>query len=108
MDKVYDFIVIGAGTAGGILAHNLTKAGANCLLIEAGKHFTKETFPHAEADASAQMYWGGGIEFDKTAKMLGLPYPGGPRIEQLAVNGDPGAFEQHGYTGGFPQALFRG
>lgn len=30
--------------------------------------------------------------FDKVAKMLGLPYPGGPQIEKLAVNGNPKAF----------------
>lgn len=30
-----------------------------------------------------------GEAFDKTAKLLGLPYPGGPRIEVLAQAGDP-------------------
>lgn len=30
-----------------------------------------------------------GEAFDKTAKLLGLPYPGGPRIEVLARDGDP-------------------
>lgn len=30
-----------------------------------------------------------GEAFDKTAKLLGLPYPGGPRIEILARDGDP-------------------
>ncbi len=72
MKEVFDYIIVGAGTAGGVLAYNLTKAGANCLLIEAGQHFTKETFPTAEADASAQMYWGGGIEFSHNARMAFL------------------------------------
>ncbi len=30
-----------------------------------------------------------GEAFDKAAKLLGLPYPGGPAIEQLAKSGDP-------------------
>jgi N6-L-threonylcarbamoyladenine synthase len=30
-----------------------------------------------------------GEAFDKTAKLLGLPYPGGPAIEELAKRGDP-------------------
>ncbi len=30
-----------------------------------------------------------GESFDKVAKMMGLPYPGGPVIEQLAKEGDP-------------------
>lgn len=29
-----------------------------------------------------------GEAFDKVAKMLGFPYPGGPKIEQLALQGD--------------------
>jgi N6-L-threonylcarbamoyladenine synthase len=30
-----------------------------------------------------------GEAFDKAAKILGLPYPGGPVIDRLAANGDP-------------------
>ena len=33
-----------------------------------------------------------GESFDKTAKMMGLGYPGGPVIEQLALKGDEDAF----------------
>ncbi|MGB5484328.1 tRNA (adenosine(37)-N6)-threonylcarbamoyltransferase complex transferase subunit TsaD [Parasphingorhabdus sp.] len=32
-----------------------------------------------------------GEAFDKTAKILGLGYPGGPKVEALAREGDPGA-----------------
>ena len=32
-----------------------------------------------------------GEAFDKAAKLLGLPYPGGPAIEELAAEGDPKA-----------------
>lgn len=32
-----------------------------------------------------------GEAFDKTAKLLGLGYPGGPRVESAAATGDPGA-----------------
>ncbi|WP_304176432.1 tRNA (adenosine(37)-N6)-threonylcarbamoyltransferase complex transferase subunit TsaD [Phenylobacterium aquaticum] len=39
-----------------------------------------------------------GEAFDKIAKSLGLPYPGGPALEQLAKSGDPA-----GYT--LPRAL---
>lgn len=39
-----------------------------------------------------------GEAFDKVAKMLGLPYPGGPAIDRLAVNGDSSAFV-------FPRAM---
>ena len=33
-----------------------------------------------------------GEAFDKVAKMLGLPYPGGPQVEQAARGGDPARF----------------
>ena len=42
-----------------------------------------------------------GEAFDKTAKMLGLPYPGGPLVDQLAELGNPKAFP-------FPKANIAG
>jgi N6-L-threonylcarbamoyladenine synthase len=33
-----------------------------------------------------------GEAFDKTAKLLGLPYPGGPELARLAQGGHPGVF----------------
>lgn len=49
-----------------------------------------------------------GEAFDKVAKMLGLPYPGGPSIEKAATNGDPHHFaytiplqKQKGCNGSF-------
>ena len=34
-----------------------------------------------------------GEAFDKTAKILGLPYPGGPAVEQAAKTGNPRAYD---------------
>ena len=34
-----------------------------------------------------------GEAFDKSAKLLGLPYPGGPHLARLAQGGDPQAFK---------------
>lgn len=36
-----------------------------------------------------------GEAFDKVARALGLPYPGGPELEKLARDGDPEAFRLH-------------
>ncbi len=69
---MYDFVIIGSGVSGGLLAHHLHNAGANCVLLESGKYFRKNTFPENEADYSAQLYWGGGMEFDEKAKMVFL------------------------------------
>lgn len=42
-----------------------------------------------------------GEAFDKVAKMLGLPYPGGPEIDKHARSGDPTAFD-------FPRSFMSG
>ena len=34
-----------------------------------------------------------GEAFDKVGKLLGLPYPGGPQVAKLAVQGQPGRFQ---------------
>jgi len=39
-----------------------------------------------------------GEAFDKVARLLGLPYPGGPEIDRVASTGDPGAIR-------FPRGL---
>ncbi len=41
-----------------------------------------------------------GEAFDKVAKLLGLPYPGGPEIERIAIKGNPEAF---GLPRSFPE-----
>lgn len=44
-----------------------------------------------------------GEAFDKVAKILGLPYPGGPYIEKLAKTGDPSKFAlKAGFVKGKP------
>ena len=36
-----------------------------------------------------------GEAFDKVARAMGLPYPGGPELEKLAKGGDPNAYRLH-------------
>ena len=47
-----------------------------------------------------------GEAFDKTAKLLGLPYPGGPAIEKAALRGDPMRFNLPRPLIGRPNADF--
>jgi N6-L-threonylcarbamoyladenine synthase len=51
-----------------------------------------------------------GEAFDKVARMLGLGYPGGPIIERLAKDGDPGKvkFTQAKISDGRPDLSFSG
>ena len=67
MLPVDDFIIIGAGISGIIMAKQLSERGASITLLEAGKHFNRHTYPRKEIDANSQLYWGGGIELNQHA-----------------------------------------
>ena len=67
----YDAIIVGSGVSGSFIAHELVKAGMKCLCLEAGSHFTTETYPVEEVDANARLYWSGGLELNTDAS-LGL------------------------------------
>jgi len=60
-------------------------SGGHCLLINAKSLGNYEIIGQTLDDAV-------GEAFDKVAKILGLGYPGGPRIEILAKEGNPSAF----------------
>ncbi|MFN2459516.1 MAG: tRNA (adenosine(37)-N6)-threonylcarbamoyltransferase complex transferase subunit TsaD [Candidatus Velthaea sp.] len=51
-----------------------------------------------------------GEAFDKTARLLGLPFPGGPALDRLAREGDPGAvaFPRHKPDAGTLDMSFSG
>ncbi|OQB24247.1 MAG: tRNA N6-adenosine threonylcarbamoyltransferase [Firmicutes bacterium ADurb.Bin182] len=51
-----------------------------------------------------------GEAFDKVARVLGLGYPGGPKLESLALSGDPHAFDFHSpfNSGDHPDFSFSG
>lgn len=59
----------------------LTVSGGHTQLIKVTDHLKFELLGQTIDDAV-------GEAFDKAAKVLGLPYPGGPMIDKLAQNGD--------------------
>ena len=63
----------------------LLVSGGHTLLIEVAGVGRYRTLGASRDDAA-------GEAFDKTAKLLGLPYPGGPQLAQLAQSGRAGAF----------------
>ena len=65
------------------------------VLLISGGHtqiIRVESFEHMEILATS-MDDSVGESFDKTAKMMGLGYPGGPLIEALALKGDENRFD---------------
>ena len=50
-------VVIGSGAGGGTVANELTQAGVNVVLLEAGGHLTNEDYVNNEWEAFNQMAW---------------------------------------------------
>lgn len=89
MSEHYDYIIIGSGAGGSPLAHYLTQAGANVLMLESGKRFNKHTFPDNEMDANAQLMWGGGTDLTKDARTVllrGKCVGGGTIVNQCLLD----------------------
>ncbi|MFO8026504.1 MAG: tRNA (adenosine(37)-N6)-threonylcarbamoyltransferase complex transferase subunit TsaD [Opitutales bacterium] len=75
-----------------LLPHlGLIVSGGNTILFQIDQDRRIEVLAETVDDAA-------GEALDKGAKLLGLPYPGGPRVEQLAASGDAKAFD-------FPKAI---
>lgn len=70
---------------------SLLVSGGHTQLIVVKSHLEMEIIGQSIDDAA-------GEAFDKCAKMMGLPYPGGPVIDKLAQQGNP-----HAFTFGLPQ-----
>ena len=68
-DTRFDAIVVGAGVSGSFVAAELTRAGLRTVCLEAGRAFTRETYPRKEIDGNALLYWGGGIELNTYASI---------------------------------------
>lgn len=64
----------------------LTISGGHTQIVKVSDYFEMEILGQAIDDAV-------GEAFDKSAKILGMPYPGGPLIDKYAQSGNPKAFK---------------
>jgi len=64
----------------------LTVSGGHTQIVLVKDYFDMEVVGKTIDDAA-------GEAFDKAAKIMGLPYPGGPVIDKLAKEGNPKAFK---------------
>jgi len=63
----------------------LTVSGGHSQIVKVNSYFDMEILGQTIDDAA-------GEAFDKTAKIMGLPYPGGPEIDKLAQQGNAQRF----------------
>ena len=65
-----------------------------CLLVSGGHSMIVDVKAKADYEIIGQSQDDAvGEAFDKVGKLLGLPYPGGPHIEKLALKGNPKAYD---------------
>ena len=72
----------------------LTVSGGHTQLVKVKDYLDMEVIGETQDDAV-------GEAFDKAAKIMGLPYPGGPLIDEYAKEGNPKAYS-------FPDTAMRG
>lgn len=63
----------------------LTVSGGHTQLVKVTDYLEMEVIGQTQDDAA-------GEAFDKAAKLMGLPYPGGPLIDGYAAQGNPNAY----------------
>lgn len=64
---------------------SLIVSGGHTLLVHVPEELSHKVLGSTVDDAAGEC-------FDKTAKLIGLPYPGGPEMDRLAEGGNPAAF----------------
>ncbi|MEM7382968.1 MAG: tRNA (adenosine(37)-N6)-threonylcarbamoyltransferase complex transferase subunit TsaD [Bacteroidota bacterium] len=64
----------------------LTVSGGHTQLVRVADYLAMEALGQTRDDAM-------GEAFDKIAKLMGLPYPGGPLVDHYAQHGDPHRFQ---------------
>lgn len=72
---------------------SLIVSGGHTLLVHCPQEMQHRVLGSTLDDAAGEC-------FDKTAKLLALPYPGGPVLDRLAEEGDPTAYD-------FPRSMLR-
>jgi choline dehydrogenase-like flavoprotein len=65
----YDYVIVGAGIAGGMVADQLTRAGKDCVVLEAGEHFRSGDFP-LSATQQSRLFWAQGMEFTSDGRLF--------------------------------------
>lgn len=65
---------------------SLIVSGGHTMLVHVKDELKHEVLGSTVDDAAGEC-------FDKTAKLIGLPYPGGPEMDRLAQNGNRSAYD---------------
>ncbi len=78
--------------ASNFLAHPELKPPFLCLVASGGHSHLAEVRENGLTLVGRTRDDAAGEAFDKAARVLGLPYPGGPNLDRLAASGNPDAY----------------
>ena len=56
-----DVVIVGSGAGGAVAAATLAEAGLDVIVLEAGEHYNRDSYPDDHLDAIAELYRDGGL-----------------------------------------------
>jgi hypothetical protein len=68
-----DVVVVGSGAGGAVAAATLAEAGLDVLVLEAGEHYNRDSYPSDYLDAIAELYRDGGLTIAEGRPPIPVP-----------------------------------
>ncbi len=72
-DEECDVVVVGSGAGGAVAAAELSEAGLDVIVIEAGERFDRDSYPHQPLAAIASLYREGGLTIAEGSPPIPVP-----------------------------------
>jgi len=68
-----DVVIVGSGAGGAVAAATLAEAGLDVLVLEAGQHYNRDSYPDHPLDAIASLYRDGGLTIAEGRPAIPVP-----------------------------------
>jgi choline dehydrogenase-like flavoprotein len=68
-----DVVIVGSGAGGAVAAAELAEAGLDVLVLEAGKHYNRDSYPSDHLEAIADLYRDGGLTIAEGKPPIPVP-----------------------------------
>jgi choline dehydrogenase-like flavoprotein len=68
-----DVVIVGSGAGGAVAAATLAEAGLDVIVLEAGDHYNRDTYPEDRLDAIASLYRDGGLTVAEGSPPIPVP-----------------------------------
>jgi choline dehydrogenase-like flavoprotein len=72
-DEECDVVIVGSGAGGAVAAATLAEAGLDVVLIEAGDHYNRDSYPSEPLEAIASLYRDGGLTIAEGRPPIPVP-----------------------------------